>query len=115
MRSRYEQFTYAISSIERHIQKIERDEMIKYGCKGAFAQYLAAMTHYPDGLTAAQRIAWLLNLESVAGDACSVLALSPQGIQLTNQVTLAGAADGGVTGHIAHRIHIDGEKDGVAA
>ncbi len=33
------------------------------------------------GLTAAQRIAWLLNLERVAGDACSVLALSPQGIQ----------------------------------
>lgn len=33
------------------------------------------------GLTAAQRIAWLLNLERAAGDACSVLTLSPQGIQ----------------------------------
>ena len=52
--SRYEQFSYAISSIQRHIQKIERDEMITLGYKGAFAQYLAAMTHYPDGLTAAQ-------------------------------------------------------------
>lgn len=54
MRSRYEQFSYAISSIQRHIQKIERDEMITLGYKGAFAQYLAVMTHYPDGLTAAQ-------------------------------------------------------------
>ena len=54
MRSRYEQFSYAISSIQRHIQKIERDEMITLGYKGAFAQYLAAITHYPDGLTAAQ-------------------------------------------------------------
>ena len=40
--------------------------------------------NHPDamhGLTAAQRIAWILNLEKVADDACSVLALSPQGIQ----------------------------------
>lgn len=54
MLSRYEQFSYAISSIERHIQKIEREEMIKYGCKGAFAQYLAAMTRYPEGVTSAE-------------------------------------------------------------
>jgi len=54
MLSRYEQFAYAISSIQRHIQKIERDEMITLGYKGAFAQYLAAMTHHPQGVTAAQ-------------------------------------------------------------
>ena len=52
MLSRYEQFTYIISSIHRHIQKIERDVMIQYGYKGSYAQYLAAMSRYPEGLTA---------------------------------------------------------------
>lgn len=54
MISRYEQFTTLISSIERGIQKIERDEMVKLGYKGAYAQYLVAMERYPEGLTAAQ-------------------------------------------------------------
>jgi len=54
MLSRYEAFSHAISSINRYIQKIERDEMVRYGCKGAFAQYLAAMVQHPEGLTAAQ-------------------------------------------------------------
>ena len=54
MISRYEQFTTLISSIERGIQKIERDEMVRLGYKGAYAQYLAAMKRYPEGLTAAQ-------------------------------------------------------------
>lgn len=54
MMTRYEAFAGAISSIHRCIQKIERDEMIRYGYKGSFAQYLTAMTHYPDGITAAQ-------------------------------------------------------------
>lgn len=54
MVSRYEQFTSLISSIERGIQRIERDEMVKLGYKGAYAQYLAAMKRYPEGLTAAQ-------------------------------------------------------------
>lgn len=54
MISRYEQFTALISSIERGIQKIERDEMVKLGYKGAYAQYLAAMKRYPQGVTAAQ-------------------------------------------------------------
>lgn len=54
MISRYEQFTSLISGIERGIQKIERDEMVKLGYKGAYAQYLAAMRRYPEGLTAAQ-------------------------------------------------------------
>lgn len=54
MISRYEQFTALISGIDRAIQKIERDEMVKLGYKGAYAQYLAAMKRYPGGLTAAQ-------------------------------------------------------------
>lgn len=52
--SRYEQFSFLISVIYRHIQKIERDEMIKRGFKGSFAQYLAAVGRFPDGVTSAQ-------------------------------------------------------------
>lgn len=54
MLSRYEQFSSIISSIYRSIQKIEREEMIQYGFKGAYAQYLAAISRHPDGVTAAQ-------------------------------------------------------------
>ena len=54
MLSRFQQFSFVISEINRHIQKIERDEMIKYGCKGAFAQYLVALLSHPEGLTAAR-------------------------------------------------------------
>lgn len=53
MLDRFEQFTAAISSIYRFVQKIERDEMEKYGLKGASAQYLLAMARYPEGITAA--------------------------------------------------------------
>lgn len=52
MLNRFEQFTTAISAIYRDIQKIERDEMEKYGLKGAFAQYLLVMARYPSGVTA---------------------------------------------------------------
>ena len=54
MLDRFEQFTAAISSINRCIQKLERDEMEKYGYKGAFAQYLVVLAAHPQGLTAAQ-------------------------------------------------------------
>lgn len=54
MLSRFEQFSFVISGINRYIQKLERDEMVKYGYKGAFAQYLAVLNRHPDGLTAAQ-------------------------------------------------------------
>ena len=54
MVSRFEQFTSAISAIYRDIQKLERDEMEQYGLKGAYAQYLLMMHHYPEGITAAQ-------------------------------------------------------------
>lgn len=53
MINRFEQFTAAISSIYRFVQKIERDEMAKYGLKGAAAQYLLAMSRHPEGITAA--------------------------------------------------------------
>ena len=54
MLSRYEQFAFIISDIHRYIQKLEREEMVRYGLKGAYAQYLAALSRHPDGLTAAQ-------------------------------------------------------------
>ena len=54
MLDRFEQFTAAISAINRCVQKLERDEMEKYGYKGAFAQYLMVLSAHPEGLTAAQ-------------------------------------------------------------
>lgn len=54
MLSRYEQFSALISGLYRSIQKIEREEMEKYGFKGAYAQYLAAMRRHPEGVTSAQ-------------------------------------------------------------
>lgn len=54
MISRFEQFTSAISAIYRSIQKIEREQMEKYGLKGAYAQYLVTIQRHKDGITAAQ-------------------------------------------------------------
>lgn len=54
MLDRFEQFSSGISAIFRTIQKIERDEMEKYGLKGSYALYLATLSQYPEGLTAAQ-------------------------------------------------------------
>lgn len=54
MVSRFEQFTAAIFSINRCIQKIERVEMAKFGLKGPHAQCLLAMSRYPDGITSSQ-------------------------------------------------------------
>lgn len=54
MISRFERFSYSISTLYRYIQKIERGEMIKLGYKGVFAQYLVALVQRPEGLTAAQ-------------------------------------------------------------
>ena len=53
MLERFEQFTSAISALYRDVQKIERDEMEKQGLRGAFAQYLLAISRYPQGITAA--------------------------------------------------------------
>jgi len=54
MLNRFEQFTMAVSGIHRCVQKIERDEMEKYGLKGAYAQYLTVMRRYPEGITSAK-------------------------------------------------------------
>ncbi len=54
MISRYEQFSSAISSIHRCVQKIEREEMEKCGYKGVYAQYLATLYRHPEGLTSMQ-------------------------------------------------------------
>lgn len=54
MLRRFEEFSYTIADIYHCIQKIERDEMDKYGLKGPHAQYLVAMSHCPEGVTAAQ-------------------------------------------------------------
>lgn len=54
MMSRYETFSSMISGIYRSIQKIERDEMVGYGYKGAYAQYLTAMNRASGGMTSAQ-------------------------------------------------------------
>ena len=35
--------------------------------------------------------------------------LAPQGVQLPDQVALAGAPDGRVAGHVAHAVQVDGE------
>ena len=53
MISRFEQFSFTISNIYRSIQKIEREEMDRYGLKGVYAQYLVALKRFPQGLTAA--------------------------------------------------------------
>ena len=41
--------------------------------------------------------------------------LAAQSVQLPHQMTLAGTADGGVAGHVAYRVQIDGEADGAHA
>jgi len=52
--SRFEMFSVAISNIYRSIQKIEREEMDRYGLKGGYAQYLVALDRFPEGLTSAK-------------------------------------------------------------
>lgn len=54
MLDRFEQFSYSISNIHRHIIKIEREEMEKYGLRGSYVQYLVAMTRFPEGITSAK-------------------------------------------------------------
>ena len=54
MLDRFEQFSYSISNIYRHVMKIEREEMEKYGLRGSYVQYLVAMTHFPEGITSSK-------------------------------------------------------------
>lgn len=52
MLHRYEEFCGYVSNIYRSVQKIQADEMKKFGLKGSLAQYLQAMYHHSEGLTA---------------------------------------------------------------
>ena len=54
MINRFQEFSMSIAAIYRHIQKIERAEMVKYGLKGSTAQDLTALRLHREGLTAAQ-------------------------------------------------------------
>ena len=54
MIDRFEQLTYFIYGIYRDIQKIEKDEMEKLGLRGSYAQYLLALSRFPEGLTSAR-------------------------------------------------------------
>ena len=54
MFSKYEVFAASVSCLYHDIQKIERTEMAKFGLKGPHAQCLLAMSHYPEGITAAR-------------------------------------------------------------
>ncbi|MBQ5771553.1 MAG: winged helix-turn-helix transcriptional regulator [Clostridia bacterium] len=54
MLDRFFRFSSAINGIYQSIQKIEADELTKYGLRGAHAQYLIAMTQYPGGITSAK-------------------------------------------------------------
>ena len=54
MLNRFAQFSYMISNINRNIQKIEHDEMVKLGYKGAYAKYLVVMAQQPQGVTSSK-------------------------------------------------------------
>ena len=47
-----------------------------------------------------------------AGPVCRLAHFAAQGINLPDQMAFAGAADGGVAGHVAHGIQIDGKDNG---
>ncbi len=51
MVERFEKFSTLVSAINKYVQRIEADEMIRMGLKGSFAQYLVAMSRYPEGIT----------------------------------------------------------------
>ena len=54
MIDRYELFSSSVACLYRYVQKIERTEMAQYGLKGPHAQCLLTISHYPEGITAAQ-------------------------------------------------------------
>lgn len=54
MIERFEQFFSSVSSIYKIIQKIEREEMARYGLKGSHVQCLVAMGRFPDGVIITQ-------------------------------------------------------------
>ena len=54
MIDRFEQFSSSIAAIYKCIQKIERDQMARYGLKGPHVQCLVIMSRFPEGVTAAE-------------------------------------------------------------
>ena len=54
MLSKYELFSSSVACLYRDIQRIERNEMAKFGLKGPHAQCLLALGRYPEGITAAK-------------------------------------------------------------
>lgn len=52
MTSKYEIFSTFVAGMHRDIQKIQRQEMGKFGLKGPHAQCLLAMERNPQGITA---------------------------------------------------------------
>lgn len=54
MLERYELFSASVFRLYRDMARIEREEMEKYGLKGALAQYLNILSRFPEGITAAR-------------------------------------------------------------
>lgn len=54
MVNRFERFLYDISQIYYGWHRIADAEMGKLGLKGAYAVYMTQLSHYPQGITAAQ-------------------------------------------------------------
>lgn len=54
MTDRFEQFTSSVFRVYQSIQKLQRQEMAKYGLKSAHVSCLLALQRYPEGITAAQ-------------------------------------------------------------
>lgn len=52
MTDRFEQFTSSVFSIYQCIQKIQRQEMARYGLKSAHVQCLLTLQRWPEGITA---------------------------------------------------------------
>ena len=50
-----------------------------------------------------------------AGFVCRPRHLAAQSVQLPHQLSLSGSANGGIAGHIAHCVQIDGKTQGAAA
>lgn len=54
MIERFERFCFAVSAMSRYIQKIESDELEKFGLKGSYALYLLVLSRHPAGLNATE-------------------------------------------------------------
>ena len=54
MIDRYEQFSMSISGIYKTIQKLKRDETVRYGLKGPHVQCLVALRKRAEGATVSQ-------------------------------------------------------------